>query len=99
MTKLAPMIFYILNIPQLVSNIYNKVLTFPICFLVFPSKEFLTRLHMIQYNRFCQGVIYFVYAIRLRVHRLFLFYLCQEEKCFLSCATFTKHPNVQRRFI
>ena len=58
------MIFCILNIPQLLCNIYSKVITLPIYFLVFPSKELLTVLQMVQYNRFCQGVIYFIYAIK-----------------------------------
>lgn len=64
MTKLAPMTFYTSNIPQLVSNIYSKVITLPIYFSVFPSQEFLTRLQMVQYNTFFQGVIYFINVIK-----------------------------------
>ena len=87
MTQLAPMIFCILNIPQLLCNIYSKVITLPIYFLVFPSKELLTVLQMVQYNRFCQGVIYFIYAIKFYSTQVIfiLFYLCQEEKCPFLC--------------
>jgi len=87
------MIFCILNIPQLVSNIYSKVITLPIYFLVFPSKEFLTRLQMVQHNRFCQGVICFIYTIKFYSTQVIFILFTPGRKVFPFLRQFHETPK------
>lgn len=93
MTKVAPMIFCMLNIPLLVSNIYSKVIIFPIYFLVFHSKEFLTRLQMVQHNRFWQGVIYFIYTIKFYNTQVIFILFMPGRKVFPFLRQFHKTPK------
>jgi hypothetical protein len=73
-------------------------MTLAIYFLVFPSEDFLTRLQMIEYNRFCQGVVYFINIIKFYSAEV-IFILFMPGKSVLSCAYFMTLPNVQQHYI
>jgi hypothetical protein len=81
------------------SNIYSTVITLPVYFLVFSSKDFLTRLQMIQHNIFCQGDVYFINVIKFYSTQIIFVLFMPRKMCVLSCADFMKLPNVQQHYI